>query len=403
MSAGLGQSPSERLFRLTTRANIPLMMTLELTYRCPLSCEHCYLPETQGAAPVRQDEELTLDEWKRVLDELAEAGTLHLVVTGGEVLVRKDLHPFLAHCRQNGFDVKLFTSGLTMTERDADLIVENGVGQVELSLYGSRPYHEKVTRREGSFEKTVAAVKMLRARGQRVMVKTPIMASNHPDLAWLIGFAKDHGCTYRLDPSLAPRNDRASKPMDLRMQPEQLMDVLYDENMITAREIQGVAETNEDKNFICGAGKNVGGINPFGEVFPCTQLQIPSGNVRERSFGAIWFGSQKLEDYRKITFEDLYACKTCEIREYCARCPGITNLESGDLLGPSSAACRVTLATVERLHGKTDYVPPGLRPEYMAKTVATARDENPFDVYLPRDDAAMSVTTWHEREARDGA
>ena len=72
------------------RRRIPLQGTIEPTFRCNLSCVHCYVNEPAGAADVR-DRELSTERVKALVDEIADAGCLSLLLTGGEVLVRRDL------------------------------------------------------------------------------------------------------------------------------------------------------------------------------------------------------------------------------------------------------------------------------------------------------------------------
>lgn len=353
--------PSARLFELTVQKLIPFSMTVEITYRCPLRCVHCYLPETQGAAPVRREDELTTDQWKRVFDDLAAVGCLYLVVTGGEILVRPDALELCAHARGLGFETKLYTTGVTLREDQADEIAAMGLASVELSVYGRPETHDAITLLPGSFEKTMLAIDRLKARDVPVTIKCPLMKPNFQDRGFLVALAEAKGLRYKFDPTTAPRNDSGREPLELRMTAAQTMEILDDSQMISVERIETVKEDYHQDSFICSAGKNLGGINPFGDVFPCLQLPVPCGNLKEKSFREIWYGAPELKHMRAIKFSDLHACSTCEIRSYCSRCPGITLLEEGDILGPSRISCTLAKAQYERVHGPTDYIPAGLR------------------------------------------
>lgn len=63
---------------------VPVNGTIEVTNRCPLECAHCYNNLPMGDAVARR-RELTLEEHKRVLDELSDLGCLWLLLTGGEI------------------------------------------------------------------------------------------------------------------------------------------------------------------------------------------------------------------------------------------------------------------------------------------------------------------------------
>src|SRR3990172_13143979 len=98
----------DRVIRVASRAQIPLSVLFEVTHRCNLGCEHCYLTEGPVGRPRPSRAELTLDEVRRVLDELAAAGTLFLTLTGGEGFLRRDLLDIVAHARARGVSVAVF-------------------------------------------------------------------------------------------------------------------------------------------------------------------------------------------------------------------------------------------------------------------------------------------------------
>lgn len=357
-------TPSERLFALTVSKHVPFSFTVEITNRCPLACVHCYLPETQGRAPARRPDELTTDEWKSVFDQLAAAGCLYLVITGGEILLRPDAVALAAHARSLGFDTRLFTTGVLLTESQADELAALDLSAVELSVYGRPEVHDRITLRPGSYEKTMRAVDMLTARGVTTVIKCPMMKENFSEREFLVALGQEKGVRFKADPTLAPGNDRGREMLGQRLEPEQVMDMLDDPNLISQEKIESVRDDYHDNSFLCSAGKNLGGINPFGDVFPCLQLPVVAGNLREKSFEEIWHGSPELAKIRGIHLKDIEGCNTCEIKDYCSRCPGMALLEDGNVLGPSTIACQLAKAQYERVNGPTDYVPAGLRPDF---------------------------------------
>jgi MoaA/NifB/PqqE/SkfB family radical SAM enzyme len=126
---------------------IPLSVHFDLTYRCNERCVHCYLDHDDHG-------EMTTAEVRGVLDQLASAGTLFLIFSGGELLLRKDFFELLAYARQLGFDVKIKTNGILINERAAARIREQGVRQVQISIYSHLPdVHDAITKVPGSLEK----------------------------------------------------------------------------------------------------------------------------------------------------------------------------------------------------------------------------------------------------------
>ena len=101
----------------------PLEVSIEVTRRCPLDCLHCYnnLPMSDHAA---RAQELSLEEHRRLLDELVDAGCLWLLYTGGEIFARKDFLEIYTEAKKRGFLITLFTNGTMINERIADHLAE---------------------------------------------------------------------------------------------------------------------------------------------------------------------------------------------------------------------------------------------------------------------------------------
>ena len=123
----------------------PVEVSIEVTRRCPLECQHCYnnLPMADAAA---KRDELSLDEYKRLLDEMVEAGCLWLLFTGGEIFARADFLDIYAYAKTKGFLVTLFTNGTMITPRIADFLAEWRPFAIEITLYGAtRETYEALT------------------------------------------------------------------------------------------------------------------------------------------------------------------------------------------------------------------------------------------------------------------
>src|SRR5207237_3734652 len=127
---------SAKLHRMATPSHVPLNGSIEVTHRCPLTCPHCYnnLPMSDAAA---QQRELTRDEHFRIVDELAEAGCLWMLYTGGEIFARRDFLEIYTHARKSGILLTLFTNGTMITPRVADYLAEDRPFAMYFSLYGT--------------------------------------------------------------------------------------------------------------------------------------------------------------------------------------------------------------------------------------------------------------------------
>lgn len=320
---------------------IPSQVLIELTYRCNLKCVHCYCVEEKGRR------ELNLSEIERLLEELAVLGCFSVIFSGGETLVREDFFDILAAARKLHYVVCIFSNGVNLDAAAADKIAGFSPVGVEFSLYGpAAEAHEKITRVEGSFQKTYQAIKLLKARGVEVTVKWPLLKDILPHHFALVEFAKNMGIACRVDPLIFPRNDRSSIPLAQRLSDEELvLAYQYLGTAIVAKEPPGLSA--KDKSM-CGAGHDSCCISPYGDVYPCVQFFFKLGNIRENSFYEIWHESQRAKEYRKTqNYADLPYCRSCDIVADCTRCPGLADLEDGNYLGKSRECCRCTKAMIK--------------------------------------------------------
>lgn len=321
-----------RVSDVTVEHHIPFNVMFELTHRCNTRCKHCYQHH-----PKRADGELTTEEWCQVMDDLASAGTLYLTLTGGEALLRKDFFEIAGYARKKRFALKIYTNGTLIGPKVAEKIAALRPFTIEMSVYGSNPEtHDAMTQVRGSFDRVIRAVRLLVALKQRVILKCPLATSSFGQYEDIMQLAQDLGAEYRFDPTIAPMNDGTTCPTNLRIGTEELMKLYDDERVFKAKGQPSMGA--DDKVKMCDAGRNSLAVNPWGEVYPCVQMLIPCGNVREKSILEIWYGSRELRNLRNITPDDLKQCQTCDVKQYCSRCPGQALLEDGSLTGCQSRA-----------------------------------------------------------------
>ncbi|MFH1369181.1 MAG: radical SAM protein [Elusimicrobiota bacterium] len=324
-------TPFNSLFNKTYRSRIPVACTLELTKNCNLRCRHCYLDFRKKSVG-----ELSTAQVKKILNQLAAAGALYLVFTGGEIFLRKDIFELCEYARRLKFSLRIFTNGTLITENTARKISETGVSAVEISLYGRKNTHESITRAKGSFEKTMRAVKLLAKFNVPVVIKCPIITMNICDYAWLKSTANKLKVKLQLDPIIAPKNNGNKSVLKYRLSPVNLRKILKKE--LPPEKI--VESKNTD--LLCSAGRNLVAVNSSGMVYPCLQLLIPLGNIKKSDFNTIWSMKNKaVSGLMGVKPKMLLACGKCKLVSYCQRCPGLAFLEDKSLLGPNKIACKI--------------------------------------------------------------
>jgi AdoMet-dependent heme synthase len=315
---------------------VPLSAHLDVTYRCNERCVHCYLDHDDLG-------EMTTAEIKDILDQLADAGVFFLILSGGEVLMRRDFFQIVEHARRLLFNVKIKTNGVMIREAEARRIRELGVEQVQISVYSHRPeVHDAITKLPGSLKRTLEAIRFLKSQGLKVTIANVFMTENMADGAGVIALAKELGVRYTMDPTVTPKLDGDTSILSLRPAGSELKNIFRNSDLVGDVEefCAPPPPPGEDvmEQYPCSAGHTACYISPYGDVFPCVQFPLPTGNLRKQKFMEIWRGSPELEQVRSIRTKDLPVCSTCSHAGTCTRCPGLAYME-GNMRGPSTADC----------------------------------------------------------------
>ncbi len=331
----------EEMAAKASRLNIPLNVQLDLTYRCNERCVHCYLDHHDHG-------EMSTAEIKHLLDEMAEAGVFILTLSGGEIFLRKDFFAILEHARRLMFCVRLKTNAVLIRERDAARLRELAVESIQVSIYSHRPeVHDSITLLRGSLKRSLDAIRFLKAQGLRVIMANVLMLQNMRDYTAVRALAEELGVECTLDPTVTPMMDGDRSIVSLGVGQNALHEVFRDASLVGhVDEFCAIpAEIGQDdlEATPCSAGHTACYVSPYGDVFPCVQFPLPTGNVRRERFIDIWRYSRQMNEVRSIRLKDLPTCSSCTHVSSCSRCPGLAYME-GNMLGPSSQDCEKSFA-----------------------------------------------------------
>jgi radical SAM protein with 4Fe4S-binding SPASM domain len=345
---------SERLHKQVGAARIPINGSFELTFRCNLRCVHCYcsLPSNdQGAI----EKELTAEEIFHIFDQIAEAGCLWILLTGGEPLMRKDFLDIYTYAKKKGFLITLFTNGTLITPEIADYLAEWPPFEVEITLYGvTEETYEKITGIPGSFERCKRGIKLLLERKIPLKLKTMAMTLNHDELLKIKEYAEELGVSFRFDPELNPRLNHSKSPCNYRLSPEEVVNLdLADQKRINEwRELcdKFSGPPQSDDLYICAAGVSIFHIDPYGQLSVCMMSRPQSYDLLHGSFHKGWYDF--LPQFLVQKPKSDYKCGQCEFLALCSQCPGWAWLENGDLETPVEFLCQITHLRAEAFNIK---------------------------------------------------
>ncbi len=334
---------SEWMHKKVANQRTPISGSFELTSRCNLRCQHCYIPLAERA--LKNEKELDLVEIKRILDQVTDAGCLWLLLTGGDPLIRKDFLDIYAYARRKGLILTLFTNGTLITQRIANYLADWRPFKIEITLYGAtQETYEKVTGIPGSYARCMQGIELLLARKLPLALKTMLMSLNQHELSQMQAMAEGFGVFFRYDPIINPALDGSHRPNHFRLLPEQI--IAFEKSDPKRTEIwnkefsKGKHISTSDRSmYLCGAGKHVFHIDAAGKLYPCITDRQLGYNLRQGTFKEGW--DQFLPQVINRQYSPDFACLGCELRPVCGQCSAAAELEHGMREQPVDFLCKL--------------------------------------------------------------
>ena len=349
----------------------PYVISWNLTYRCNLACEHCYLDA--GGTPLVATEnfadrsELGTEECFRVIDEIAAfAPECVTILTGGEPLLRRDILEIVKRAADRGLWVVVGTNGVKITENVARRLADAGARGLSLSLDALDPdCHDRFRRVRGAWRNTVEGAEILNRTGLPFIVQTTAGSHNAGDLEAIADFAHDRLAAkvwnlYFLVPtgrgqfvsditpaqyddvlaSLYRIQQKYNRRMlvNAKCAPHYIKTVL--QNQADPRSTEGGSTDSPGQSPIrtysggaggCPAGTHYMGIRPNGDVTPCPYLPVFAGTLRKSTLTDLWASSALFADIRHRSSLG-GRCGECEMNAHCGGCRARAYGMTGDLM-----------------------------------------------------------------------
>ncbi len=322
---------------------IPISGSIEVTQRCNLRCQHCYIPLEKRAS--RGMRELSLVELKRIVDEVTDAGCLWLLLTGGEPFLRRDLIDIYIYARRKGLLLSLFTNGTLLNQQIVDYLAEWRPFNIEITLYGAtQETYEQVTGIPGSYTRCRRGIDLLLERKLPLGLKTMVMINNCHELDKMKSLAASLGVKFRIDPIINPALDGSGRPIKFRLQPKAIVDLESSDpersNLLREqfREKKYIPFSDQ-RMYLCSAGKQGFHVDAQGRLSACISTRQSSYDLRVGSFKEGWDVFLLQEIIRE--YSNRIPCLGCELRLVCPQCPALAELEHGDMEKPVEFLCQI--------------------------------------------------------------
>lgn len=324
------QELSKAIGAAYARSGRPSSVHLDITYRCDLDCQHCYLDDRKTYP------ELTTAEWLSTLDQLAELGVWGVNFSGGEVFLRPDTLTLVARAKHLGMGVSVRSHLGNVDAALARGIKEARVGLMRTTVYSMRAeVHDAFTRRPGSHAATLAGIAALLAQDVQVEVDVVVQSPTVEEIPALNAHFEAMGVKINFGTSIY-RDHYGREALDLldltpaeRVRARQLIWSVKSEDVdIHATVAQRAGQGT------CGAGRSQFYIAPDGSVWPCVMFPMQMGHLREHRLVDIWDHSPERQSIVRFNNSHRDACQTCAGSEVCFYCAGEAYKTTGDFRNP---------------------------------------------------------------------
>ncbi len=350
-----------------------------VTRRCNLKCVHCYAHARNQSF----DNELTTDQGKQLIDDLADFGAPVMLFSGGEPLVRKDLPQLAAYAVEKGMRAVISTNGTLITPEMARNLKKIGLSYVGISLDGMEEINDRFRGVNGAFRSALEGIKNSQAAGIKVGLRFTINKFNVNEIPKIFQLLEDMDiprvCFYHLvyagrgtdlvKEDLTHEGTRAALDLIIdetkrlfdKGKPKEVLTVdnhadgpyiylrLLKENPERAKEVLELLKWNEGNN----SGRGIGCVSWDGEVHADQFWRHYSfGNVKDRPFSQIWTDtSEALMGMLKEKKKHVKGrCATCNWLDVCGGNFRVrAEAVSGDIWAPDPA-CYLTDEEIALTH-----------------------------------------------------
>ncbi|MCL2881549.1 MAG: radical SAM protein [Coriobacteriia bacterium] len=351
----------------------PRIIAWEITRSCNLGCVHCRAAAEFGHYPG----ELSLDQCKAVIDDIATISNPIIILTGGEPLMRPDIWEIIDYAHVKGCMPVVGTNATLITDEIAHKLAEHGIPRISVSIdFATAEEHDAFRRQPGAFDASIEGIKRAKATGVGVQINTTVTKLNAEQLPEIHDLAERLGVDAFHIFMLVPTG-RGSEIEDLELPPEGYEKALtwayerqktsplhfkptdsphYYRIIRQLAKAEGKKVTREEYGMDamtrgCLGGITFSFISHIGDVQPCGYFDQQLGNVKEQPYSEIWTNSKvfnDLRDYSKLEGK----CGACEYKGVCGGCRARALALTGDYMEEEPYCA---------------YVPPSWTPEMAAE------------------------------------
>ncbi len=333
---------ADGLRRVAIDERTPVNGTLELTARCNLSCNHCYIVSRERAGDEERGE-LSRQEWEVIFGKLAEAGCLWLGLTGGEPMLRGDFLELYEKARKSGFLITVMTNGTLISNEVASLFSSLPPLAVEVTLYGAtESAYQRVTGSAQACSAALEGVKRLLSHNIPTVLKMTVTRQNIEQVPAIRAIAKELDVPFRFDGLLSSALNGTRDALACRLGADELVSLEAIDPQVKRAWLKRqdhVTRYESGLLYDCGAGRNTFHVDWRGGLTPCIMVREPRFDILNGTFDAAW--ESEIATLAHKTMNTHSKCSNCSLIGFCDTCAGWGMMEAGDPEAPTEYLCEV--------------------------------------------------------------
>lgn len=347
---------------------IPVNGTFELTVRCNLHCKMCMFRHDDSENPELMEKELTANQWIDMARQAAEAGTMSLLITGGEPMLRPDFCEIWEGIYKQGFLITLYTNATLVTPKIMETLRKYPPHKIGVTIYGASPEtYGRVCGNADAYQQMLNGIRRLRQLPSEITFRTTLIQDNFCDWKLIDELVKQEIDRNVVVTQACPVNKavrgacadveacRISPEQDMQMKTERILETMHEiigstfdpHKFRIVRENNSLESVNSKKTiatlFGCQAGMSQYTITYDGKLLACQMIGAFFTEPLSDGFQKAW---DNYPDRVHIPYKQ-GKCGSCKYIDTCQSCYGSRYAETGDFNGCSDYIYRIAKARKE--------------------------------------------------------
>ena len=348
----------------TMPARHPINATLELTLRCNLNCKMCMFRHSDCENASLAAKELTASQWAEMAQQMYDAGTLNILITGGEPLLRQDFCEIYTQIYRLGFLVTLYTNATLVTEEILQTLRQYPPHQIGITLYGaSNQTYEILCGDRCGFDRAMSGARALATLPSVLEFRVTPVKENYQEIDAIEEMVKREFGVPVTHASAVFQSVRGGcmKVTDHRLNPEQMVDLTLNRTLKRIQDLlpeeykqrvqlclkEAKPECDKISGYTllgCNGGMNDVTITYDGRLLGCQMLESFSTDAVKNGFLQAWEEWPYTVRLPEIDPE----CAACSNQHFCSICPAVRMAECGNLQGHPEYTCQITNCLIKR-------------------------------------------------------